>query len=119
MDRREVTVDQAPSVERNFARNFEPRVLVHLCVNGIEGRLVGPYLTGKDNLLSVLRLHGASKIRLRAVGNIVLSGLDDLDAAIFLEDFRPERIPFAIALHLFLGHGNHKSRDVHALRSCQ
>src|SRR5450631_267004 len=107
------TKDKALGVERNFTRNLQTLVLVHFCFGGIKGRLVGPHLPREDNLLAILRIDGAAEVGMFATGDVILPGIDDLDASIFPEDCRPVLGPFAIGLHLFLGHGNHESCDVH------
>ena len=47
------------------------------------------------------------------LGTLSSQEFDDLDASVFPEECRPVLGPFAIGLHLFLGHGNHESCDVH------
>src|SRR5262249_51195660 len=114
---RKAAKDKALGVEGNFTRNLQTLVLVHFCFRRIEGRLVGPHLPREDNLLIILRIDGATEIRIFATGDIILPSFDDLDASIFLKDGRPVLGPFAIGLHLLLGHRDHESCDIHGSAS--
>src|ERR1700761_2388663 len=86
---------------------------MHSGFGGFQRRLVGPHLPGEDDLLAILRSDRAAEVGVFAARNIVLTGFDDLDAAIFPEDRRAVLGPFAIGLHLVRRHGNHESCDVH------
>src|SRR6516225_4176210 len=103
MDRLEAAEDEAPGVERNFARNLEALVLVHLCLGGFQRRLVGPYLPREHDPLALLRIDRATEVGVFAARDVVLPAVDDLDAAIFPEQRRPVLGPSAIGLQLFLG----------------
>src|SRR5262249_9892401 len=99
--------------EWNFTRNLQTLILVHFCFGGIEGRLVWPHLPREDNLFAILRIDGAAEVSIFATGNVILPRIYDLDASIFPKNSRPVLGPLAIGVHLFLGHGNHESCDVH------
>jgi hypothetical protein len=78
---------------------------VHLVLGSLEERLVGPDLPGEHDLLAWLGRHRTAEVGLLAVGNEVFPALDDLQAAVVLEDLRPVLGPSAIGLDLPLGTG--------------
>src|SRR6476646_2053559 len=113
MDWRKAAIDQAFGIERDFPGNLETSILVHSCLCGLEGRLVGPHLPHEDDLLSVPRIDRAAEVGVFASRHVIFPRLDDLDASIFFEELRAVLGPFAIGLHLFLWHWNDESCDVH------
>src|SRR5262249_13441686 len=75
--------------------------------------LVRPNLPTEDDLLPWLRIDRATEVGQFSIGNVILPGLDDLEASVFLKERHAVLGPSAIGLHLFLRNGNDKSGDVH------
>lgn len=61
---------------------------MHLCLSGFETLFVRPYLPGEDDLLPGIGIHGAAKVGLFALGNIILPSFDNLETSIILEEAR-------------------------------